>query len=64
MKIKGMVQKLHRLNPNGVLCDAGALDSLKEGQTVSVSDKEGRQLIDMGLAEQVKEKKIKEAKNG
>lgn len=59
-----MVQKLHRLNPNGVLCDAGALDKLKEGQAVSVSDKEGRQLINMGLAEQVKDKKIKEAKNG
>ena len=64
MKIKGMVKKLHRLNPNGVLCDAGTLDKLKEGQSVSVSDKEGRQLINMGLAEQVKEKKIKEAKNG
>jgi|TARA_A100001201_G_scaffold48590_3_gene48473 hypothetical protein len=64
MKIKGMIKKLHRLNPNGVLCDAGTLDKLKEGEAVSVSEKEGQQLINMGLAEQIKQKKTKEAKNG
>ena len=64
MKIKGMIKKLQRLNPNGVLCDAGTLDKLKEGEAVSVSEKEGQQLINMGLAEQIKQKKTKEAKNG
>tara|TARA_Y100001937_G_scaffold128339_1_gene204104 strand:+ start:62 stop:256 length:195 start_codon:yes stop_codon:yes gene_type:complete len=64
MKIKGLIKKLHRLNPNGVLCDAGTLDKLRKGEAVSVSNKEGRQLINMGFAEQVKEKKKEEAKNG
>ncbi len=65
MDIKARNNKLHRINPNGVMCDKGDLDKLRAGLTVTMSEKVAQELLDMGVAEQVKkQKKKKEAVNG
>ena len=63
MDIKARDNKLHRVNPNGVKCDKGDLDKLRAGFTVTMSEEVAQELLDMGVAEQVKkQKKKKEAK--
>ena len=65
MDIKGRKNKLHRVNPNGVKCDKGDLDKLRAGLTVTMSEEVAQELLNMGVAEQVKkQKKKKEAVNG
>ncbi len=64
MKIKGKTNKLHRVNPNGVLCDKSSLNKLRSGETVNVTEKVAQELLNMGFVEKVKEKSKKEAKNG
>lgn len=64
MKIKGKLNKLHRANPNGVLCDKSSLNKLRSGETVNVTEKVAQELLNMGFVEKVKEKSKKEAKNG
>ena len=39
MKIKARKNKLHRVNPNSILCDSASFDELKEGGTVDISNK-------------------------
>jgi hypothetical protein len=63
MDIKGRENKLHRVNPNGVMCSKSDLAKLKAGLTVTMDKKVAQELLDMGVVEQVtKQKKKKEAK--
>jgi len=63
MKIKGRSNKLHRVNPNSVLCDADSFGKLKEGQTVDIDEEAASQLLDMGMAKKIKSNnKKKESK--
>tara|TARA_R100000664_G_C2732925_1_gene123089 strand:- start:178 stop:366 length:189 start_codon:yes stop_codon:yes gene_type:complete len=62
MIIKAKLEKIHRVNPNGILCDAYCFDKLKEGEEVEVSEKVGKELISMGVALTINKKK--EIKNG
>ena len=63
MKIKGRSNKLHRVNPNSVLCDADSFGKLKEGQTVDIDKEAASQLLDMGMAKKIKSNnKKKESK--
>ena len=64
MKIKGRENKLHRVNPNSVSCDADSFGKLKEGQIVDIDEEAASQLLDMGMAEKVKSnnKQKKESK--
>tara|TARA_R100000808_G_scaffold18134_1_gene39819 strand:+ start:3623 stop:3811 length:189 start_codon:yes stop_codon:yes gene_type:complete len=62
MKIKARLNKFHRVNPNGVLCDATSLDKLREGGVVDVPEEVGNELLKMGFVEQAKTKTKKEAK--
>ena len=65
MDIKARNNKLHRVNPNGVMCDKGDLDKLRAGLTVTMPEEVAQELLDMGVVEQVKkQKKKKEAVNG
>ncbi len=63
MKIKAKLNKFHRVNPNGVLCDVASLNKLRNGEAVEIPEDAGSELIDMGFAEIAKIKKQnKEAK--
>jgi hypothetical protein len=63
MKIKARLDKIHRVNPNGVLCDKGSLDKLRDGETVEIPEEAGSELLGMGFVEKAKTKKTnKEAK--
>lgn len=62
MKIKGKLEKLHRVNPNGVLCDKGSLDKLRSGEVIEATEEVAQELLNMGVVEKVKDKSKKEAK--
>ena len=63
MKIKGRENKLHRVNPNSVLCDVDSFGKLKEGQTVDIDEEAASQLLNMGMAKKIKSNnKKKESK--
>jgi hypothetical protein len=62
MKIKGKLNKLHRVNSNGVLCDKGSLNKLRSGETIDVTEEVAQELLSMGFVEQIKGKSKKEAK--
>lgn len=65
MKIKAVQNKFHRVNPNGVLCDKGSLDRLRDGETIEVSEDIASELLLMGFVKkESKTKKKKELKNG
>tara|TARA_R110002020_G_scaffold379145_1_gene590166 strand:- start:1322 stop:1513 length:192 start_codon:yes stop_codon:yes gene_type:complete len=63
MKVQARLNKIHRVNPNGVLCDKGSLDKLREGEAVDIPEKAASELLAMGFVEKAKTKKTnKEAK--
>ena len=63
MKIKARLNKFHRVNPNGVLCDQSSLNKLREGEVVELSEDVASELLNMGFAESIKStKKKKESK--
>ena len=62
MKLKAKLNKIHRANPNGVLCDAASLDKLREGEVVDLPEDAGNELLNMGFVEKAKTKTKKEAK--
>ena len=57
MKVKGILNKLHRINPNGVMCDKGSLDKLKEGESVELPKEAAEELLNMGFVTKTKQKK-------
>jgi len=63
MKIKARINKIHRINQNGVLCDKSSLDKLRDGEAVEVSEDVALQLLGFGVVEIAKQKsKKKESK--
>ena len=63
MKIKAKLNKFHRVNPNGVLCDKGSLNKLRDGESVDIPEDAANELLNMGFVEKAKNKKQnKEAK--
>jgi hypothetical protein len=62
MKIKARENKLHRVNPNSILCDRASLAELKEGKAVDISDEAAEELLNMGMAEKASNNKKKESK--
>tara|TARA_R100000742_G_C4252748_1_gene70897 strand:+ start:408 stop:605 length:198 start_codon:yes stop_codon:yes gene_type:complete len=65
VKIKGRIEKLHRININAISCDVASFDKLKNGKTINIPEKAAKELINMGVAEQAENKKTKkESKNG
>ena len=62
MKIKARANKLHRVNPNSILCDRVSLARLKEGKVIDVSDEAAEELLNMGMAEKASNNKKKESK--
>ncbi len=63
MKIKAKINKIHRINPNGVLCDKGSLDKLRSGESVGVTEEVAKELLKMGVVEKVVNKKSKKGVN-
>ena len=62
MKIKARKNKLHRVNPNSILCDRASLAELKEGKAVDISDEAAEELLNMGMAKKASNNKKKESK--
>ena len=62
MKIKARENKLHRVNPNSILCDRASLAELKEGKVVDISDKAAEELLNMGMVKKASNNKKKESK--
>ena len=62
MKIKAKLNKFHRVNPNGVICDVASLDKLRAGEVVEIPEDAGNELLNMGFVEKAKTKTKKEAK--
>ena len=54
MLVKGLINKIYRLNSNTATCSKGDLDKLKEGKSVELKKEDAEQLIKMGMAETVK----------
>jgi len=63
MKLKARLNKIHRANPNGLLCDKALLDKLRDGEAVEIPEDAGNELLQMGFVEKAKkQKQNKEAK--
>lgn len=62
MKLKAKLNKIHRVNPNGVLCDKASLNKLRDGEVVEIPEDAGNELLNMGFVEKAKTTKKKETK--
>tara|TARA_R110002012_G_C11349250_1_gene579347 strand:+ start:357 stop:548 length:192 start_codon:yes stop_codon:yes gene_type:complete len=63
MKIKAKLDKIHRANPNGLLCDKASLSKLRDGEAVELPEEAASELLNMGFVEKAKkQKQNKEAK--
>ena len=63
MKVKARLNKIHRANPNGLLCDKASLSKLRDGEVVEIPEDAGNELLQMGFVKKAKNKKqTKEAK--
>jgi|TARA_R100001530_G_C4307637_1_gene152143 hypothetical protein len=60
MKIKVKLNKIHSVNPNGILCDTASFDKLKEGKEVDIPGDAAKELINMGMVEQLIKKGVKD----
>jgi|TARA_R100001244_G_scaffold81929_1_gene63805 hypothetical protein len=54
MKIKGLKDKIYRVNSNSVLCDIASFDKLKEGGSVDLPNEAAEELLNMGVAKKAK----------
>ena len=57
MKVKGLEDKIYRLNPNSINFNVGLLAKLKEGKTVELVKEDAEDLINKGMVELVKTSK-------
>ena len=57
MKVKGLENKIHRLNPNSINFNVNLLGKLKEGKTVDLAKEDAESLVNMGMAKLVKTSK-------
>ena len=63
MKLKARLDKIHRANSNGLLCDKASLIKLRHGEVVELPEDASNELLQMGFVEKAKTKKqTKEAK--
>ena len=63
MKSKAKLNKFHTVNPNGVLCDKGSLNKLRDGESVDIPEDAANELLNLGFVERARNKKQnKEAK--
>ena len=62
MKLKAKLNKIHRVNPTGVLCDKASLNKLRDGEVVEIPEDAGNELLNMGFVEKAKTTKKKETK--
>ncbi len=60
MKIKVKLEKIHNVNPNGILCDVASFDQLKDGKEVDIDDDAAKELINMGMATEIIKKGVKD----
>ena len=57
MKVKGLENKIDRLNPNSINFNVKDLAKLKEGKTVELAKEDAEDLINKGMGELVKTSK-------
>ena len=57
MKVKGLENKIYRLNPNSVNFSMTKLDQLKQGKVVELAKEDAEDLINKGMAKLVKTSK-------
>jgi exosome complex RNA-binding protein Rrp4 len=57
MKLKAKLNKIHRANPNGLLCGKASLKKLKKGEVVEIPKDAADELLGMGFVELAKIKK-------
>ena len=57
MKVKGLENKIDRLNPNSINFNVKDLAKLKEGKTVELAKEDAEDLINKGMVELVKTSK-------
>ena len=57
MKIKGLENKIYRINPNSVNFSMAKLEKLKEGGVVDLSKDDAESLVNKGMAVVVKSSK-------
>ena len=57
MKVKGLVDKIYRINSNSVNFSMRKLDDLKEGKEVELSKEDADDLLKRGFAEAIKTSK-------
>ena len=57
MKVKGLPDKIFRLNPNSINFNVGELAKLKEGKSVELAKEDAEDLINKGMVELVKTSK-------
>ena len=57
MKIKGLVNKIYRLNPNSINFDVKKLAELKEGKVVELVKEDAEDLLSRGFVKKVKPSK-------
>tara|TARA_R100000664_G_scaffold13288_1_gene21270 strand:+ start:6421 stop:6612 length:192 start_codon:yes stop_codon:yes gene_type:complete len=63
MKVKARLNKIHRANSNGLLCDKASLIKLRDGEVVEIPEDAASELLNMGFVDKAKNKKqSKEAK--
>ena len=57
MKVKGLVNKIYRINSNSVTCDVANFNKLKEGGIADLKKEDAEQLLNMGVVEKIKTSK-------
>ena len=57
MKVKGLENKIYRINSNSVNFNVKKLDDLKEGKTVDLAKEDADDLLNRGFVEKVKSSK-------
>jgi hypothetical protein len=57
MKVKGLVNKIYRLNSNSINFNVKKLDELKQGKTVELAKEDANDLVKRGMAQITSSKK-------
>ena len=57
MKVKGLEDKIYRINPNSINFNVKNLDKLKEGQEVDLAKEDAEDLLNRGMVKLVKTSK-------
>ena len=60
MKVKGLKDKLEKVNAIGMPCTSKEFNDLKDGKTIALSKENAELMSSMGLVKIIENKKIKE----